>query len=151
MHDLNGEIYVFVGLTDRKKFHEHKKNIERLSIVMFHAGLHHTAQIVEPVGLPPLWITLQPDIRHSVIERVMRALNLIYRYDLSKDLQAVIVFRVDDPGSGNLYAEITPDSCNPVEGGLSLKGTDYISPQTLAGLNVYQRKSVNIGFNKLNT
>jgi hypothetical protein len=77
MHDLNGEIYVFVGLTDPKKFHEHKKDIERLSIIMFHAGLHHTAQVVEPAGLPPLWITLQSDIRHRVIGRVMRALSLL--------------------------------------------------------------------------
>jgi hypothetical protein len=91
---------------------------------MFHAGLHHTAQVVELAGLPPLWITLQPDIRHRVIGRVMRALSLLYRYDFSKDLLGVIGFRVDGPGSGNLYVEITPDSCNPVENGLSLAGTD---------------------------
>jgi hypothetical protein len=49
------------------------KIVEAMSIMMFHAGLHHSAQVAEPAGLPPLWKQLSPEVRHRVIGRVMRA------------------------------------------------------------------------------
>jgi hypothetical protein len=90
--------------------------IEGLSIIMFHAGLHHTAQVAEPAGLPPLWMQLSPEIRHRIIGRVMRALSLLYRHDLGEDLRAVIAFRVDGPGGGNWYVDVSPESCSSGEG-----------------------------------
>ena len=32
------------------------KIVEAISIMMFHAGLHHSAQAAEPAGVPPLWM-----------------------------------------------------------------------------------------------
>lgn len=92
------------------------KTIEGLSIIMFHAGLHHTAQVADPAGLPPLWMQLSPEIRHRVIGRVMCALSLLYRYDLGEDLRAVIAFRVDGPGGGNWYVDVSPESCSSGKG-----------------------------------
>jgi hypothetical protein len=63
------------------------KIVEAIGIIMFHAGLHHSAQVAEPVGVPPLWKQLSPEIRHRVIGRVMRALSLLYRCDLGGDLR----------------------------------------------------------------
>ncbi|HZD56864.1 MAG TPA: SCP2 sterol-binding domain-containing protein [Anaerolineales bacterium] len=92
------------------------KIIEGLSIIMFHVGLHHTAQVAEPAGVPPLWMQLSPEIRHRVIGRVMRALSLLYRHDLGGDLRAVIAFRVDGPGGDNWYVDVSPESCTSGEG-----------------------------------
>ena len=81
---------------------------EALSIIIFHAGLAHSAQVAEPAGLPPLWMQLSPEIRHRMIERVMRAFSLLYRRDIGGSLRATLVFRVDGPGGGNWYVELSP-------------------------------------------
>jgi hypothetical protein len=92
------------------------KIVEAMSIMMFHAGLHHSAQVAEPMGIPPLWKQLSPEIRHRVIGRVMRALSLLYRYDLGGDLQAVIAFKMDGPGGGSWHVDVSPESTFSAEG-----------------------------------
>ena len=92
------------------------KIVEAMSIMMFHAGLHHSAQVAEPMGIPPLWKQLYPEIRHRVIGRVMRALSLLYRYDLGGDLQAVIAFKMDGPGGGSWHVDVSPESTFSAEG-----------------------------------
>ncbi len=95
------------------------KIIEAISIIMFHAGLHHSAQVAEPVGVPPLWMQLSPEIRHRVIGRVMRALSLLYRYDLGDNLRAVFAFRVDGPGGGSWHVDVSPESTASDEGAVN--------------------------------
>jgi hypothetical protein len=119
------------------------KIIEGLSIIMFHAGLHHTAQVAEPAGVPPLWRQLSPEIRHRVIGRVMRALSLLYRYDLGGDLRAAIAFRGDGPGGGNWHVDISPESCDSAEGRVDhpsltihLRSTDIFCKMFTARLNL---------------
>jgi len=92
------------------------KIVEAMSIMMFHAGLHHSAQVTEPMGVPPLWEQLSPEIRHRVIGRVMRALSLLYRYDLGGDLEAVIAFKMDGPGGGSWHVDVSPESTFSAEG-----------------------------------
>ena len=92
------------------------KIVEAMSIMIFHAGLHHSAQVAEPMGIPPLWKQLYPEIRHRVIGRVMRALSLLYRYDLGGDLQAVIAFKMDGPGGGSWHVDVSPESTFSAEG-----------------------------------
>ena len=92
------------------------KIIEALSIIMFHTGLHHSAQVTDPVGVPPLWMQLSPEIRHRVIGRVMCALSLLYRYDLGKDLQATFAFQIDGPGGGNWHVDVAPGATSADEG-----------------------------------
>ena len=90
--------------------------VEALSIMMIHAGLFHSAQVAEPAGLPPLWTQLAPEIRHRVIERVMRAFSLLYRRDIGGPLRATLVFRIDGPGGGQWYVELSPDASTSGEG-----------------------------------
>ena len=92
------------------------KIVEAMGIMMFHAGLHHSAQVAEPAGEPPLWKQLSPDVRHRVIGRVMRALSLLYRHDLGGSLRATIVFQIDGPGGGSWHVEISPTSTCSDEG-----------------------------------
>jgi hypothetical protein len=92
------------------------KIVEAMSIMMFHAGLHHSAQVTEPAGVPPLWKQLFPEIRHRVIGRVMRALSLLYRYDLGGDLRAVFAFKMDGPGGGNWHVDVSPEKTSSAEG-----------------------------------
>jgi len=92
------------------------KTVEALAIIMFHAGLHHSAQVTEPAGVPPLWMQLSPEIRRRVIGRVLNAFSLLYRYDLGGELRAVIVFRVDGPGGGVWHIDLTPTSAASDEG-----------------------------------
>lgn len=92
------------------------KIVEAMAIMMFHAGLHHTAQVAEPAGVPPLWKQLSPEVRHRVIGRVMRALSLLYRYDLGGNLQATFVFRIDGPGGGIWYVDVSPQATTSQEG-----------------------------------
>ena len=92
------------------------KIVEAMAIMMFHAGLHHSAQVAEPAGLPPLWKQLSPEIRHRVIGRVMRALSLLYRCDLGRDLNTVIVFQIDGPGGGSWHVDISPARTTSQEG-----------------------------------
>ena len=92
------------------------KIVEAMGIMMFHAGLHHSAQVAEPAGVPPLWMQLSPEIRHRVTGRVMRALSLLYRYDLGGDLQAIFVFDVDGPGGGKWHVDVSPTSTASSEG-----------------------------------
>jgi hypothetical protein len=92
------------------------KIIEAMSIMMFHAGLHHSAQVAEPMGVPPLWTQLSPEVRHRVITRVMCALSLLYRYDLGSDLRATYAFKVDGPGGGNWHVDVSPQSSRSEEG-----------------------------------
>jgi hypothetical protein len=89
---------------------------EALSIIIFHAGLVHTAQVAEPAGVPPLWEQLSPEFRHRVIERAMRAFSLLYRRDIGGSLRATLVFRVDDPGGGEWYVELSPESATSGQG-----------------------------------
>jgi hypothetical protein len=93
--------------------------VEAMSIIMFHAGLHHSAQVTEPTGLPPLWKQLTPAIRHRVIGRVMRALSLLYRYDLGDDLRAAFVFQIDGPGGGNWHIDVSPRETSSAEGAVN--------------------------------
>lgn len=90
--------------------------VEALSILIFHMGLAHTAQVAEPAGLPPLWKQLSPEFRHRVIERMARALSLLYRRDIGGSLRARIAFRVDGPDGGEWYVDISPDSQTSGEG-----------------------------------
>ncbi len=89
---------------------------EALGIIMFHAGLVHSAQVAEPAGVPPLWTQLSPDIRHRVIGRAMRAMSLLYRHDLAGNLTAVLAFRVDGPGGGNWHIDVSPKTSTSDEG-----------------------------------
>ncbi len=89
---------------------------EALSIIMFHVGLFHSAQVAEPACLPPLWMQLSPEIRHRVIGRVMRAFSLTYRFDIGGSLRATLVFRVDGPGGGEWYVELSPQAPTSGEG-----------------------------------
>lgn len=92
------------------------KITEAMAIMMFHAGLHHSAQVAEPAGVPPLWKQLSPEIRHRVAGRVMRALSLLYRYDLGGDLRAVFAFQIDGPGGGNWHVDVSPAAASSAEG-----------------------------------
>ncbi len=92
------------------------KITEALGIIMIHAGVFHTAQVTEPAGVPPLWIRLSPDIRHRAIGRTMRALSLLYRYDLGGSLKAVWAFRVDGPGGGNWHIDVAPGTTSSSAG-----------------------------------
>lgn len=90
--------------------------VEVLSIIMIHVGLFHSAQVAEPAGLPPLWMQLSPEIRHRVIGRVMRAFSLLYRGDIGGALRDTLVFRIDDPGGGEWYVELSPKAPTSGEG-----------------------------------
>jgi hypothetical protein len=46
----------------------------------------------------------------------MRALSLLYRYDLGRDLQAVIAFKMDGPGGGSWHVDVSPESTFSEEG-----------------------------------
>ena len=90
--------------------------VEAFSIIIFHAGLAHSAQVAEPAGLPPLWTQLSLEFRHRVIERAMRAFSLLYRRDIGGSLRATLVFRVDGPGGGEWYVELSPEDTTSDEG-----------------------------------
>jgi hypothetical protein len=95
---------------------------EALSIIIFHAGLVHTAQVAEPAGLPPLWTLLSPDFRHRVIARAMRAFSLLYRRDIGGSLEDTLVFRIDGPGGGEWYLQLSPETAASAEGGIEHPG-----------------------------
>ncbi|HLO30210.1 MAG TPA: SCP2 sterol-binding domain-containing protein [Anaerolineales bacterium] len=90
--------------------------VEGLSILSFHAGVIHAAQVAEPAGLPPLWEQLSPGFRQRTIERVMRVFSLLYRRDIGGSLRATLVFRVDGPGGGEWYVKLSPDAPTSGEG-----------------------------------
>ena len=92
------------------------KIVEAMAIMMFHAGLHHSAQVTEPAGVPPLWNQLSPEIRHRVVGRVMRALSLLYRYELGGDLSAIFAFKMDGPGGGDWHVDVSPEKTSSAEG-----------------------------------
>ncbi len=90
--------------------------VEALGIIIFHAGLAHSAQVAEPAGVPPLWIQLSPELRHRVIERVMRAFSLLYRLDLGGSLRDTIAFCIAGTGGGEWYVKLSPDAPTSGEG-----------------------------------
>lgn len=90
--------------------------VEALSIINFHAGLVHTAQVTEPAGVPPLWTQLSPDVRHRLIGRMMRAFSLLYRFDIGGPLRATFAYRIDGDGGGDWYVNASPDSPTSGEG-----------------------------------
>jgi hypothetical protein len=75
--------------------------VEALSIINFHTGLVHTAQVAEPAGVLPLWMHLSPDVRHRLIGRAIYAFSLLYRIDIGGDLRDTHVFRNDGQGVAN--------------------------------------------------
>lgn len=89
---------------------------EALSIIIFHAGLAHTAQVAEPAGVRPLWTRLSPEFRHRVIGRTMRCFSLLYRLDIGGSLRDTIVFRIDEPDGGEWYLKMSPDAPGSGEG-----------------------------------
>ena len=72
--------------------------------------------MAEPAGVPPLWHQLSPEIRHRVIGRVMRALSLLYRYDLGGDLVGAFRFHIAGPGGGDWYVAVSPRATASGEG-----------------------------------
>jgi hypothetical protein len=90
--------------------------VEALGIINHHAGLIHTAQAAGPAGMPPLWTRLAPDVCHRVIGRMIRAFSLLYRLDIGGSLRDTIVFRIDGPGGGEWYVQLSPDSPTSDEG-----------------------------------
>src|SRR5512147_773191 len=98
------------------------KIVEAMSIMMFHAGLPHSAQVAEPAGVPPLWKQLSPEIRHRVIGRVMRALSLLYRFDLGGSLRAAFSFRMAGAGGGSWYVVVSPEAARSEEGTIAGPG-----------------------------
>jgi hypothetical protein len=108
--------------TDMPIYNRPVKVIEVISILMFHAGLHHSAQVAEPAGVQPLWKQLSPEIRHRVIGRVMNALSLLYRYDLGGDLQTAYCFQMDGEGGGNWFLKVSPQAALAGEGTLDRPG-----------------------------
>lgn len=96
--------------------------VEGLSIINFHAGLVHTAQVADPAGVPPLWTLLSPDVRHRLIARMMRAFSLLYRPDIGGSLQTMIVFRIDGEGGGEWYVKLSPDAPTSGDGAVENPG-----------------------------
>jgi hypothetical protein len=90
--------------------------VEALSIINFHSGLVHTAQVADPAGVPPLWTRLSPEVRHRLIGRMMRAFSLLYRLDIGGPLRDTIVFRIDGDGGGEWYVKLSPDAPTSGEG-----------------------------------
>lgn len=90
--------------------------VEALSIINFHSGLVHTAQVADPAGVPPLWTHLSPEVRHRLIGRVMRAFSLLYRLDIGGPLRDTIVFRIDGNDGGEWYVKLSPDAPTSGEG-----------------------------------
>jgi hypothetical protein len=90
--------------------------VEALSIINFHAGLVHTAQVADPAGVHPLWTHLSPDVRHRLIGRVMRAFSLLYRLDIGGSLRDTIAFHIDGEGGGQWYVKLSPDTPASEEG-----------------------------------
>lgn len=86
------------------------KVCEAFSILIFHSGLVHTAQVAEPAGVPPLWTRFSPEFRHRLITRTMLPFSLLYRRDIGGALRATIVFRIDGPGGGEWYVRVSPES-----------------------------------------
>jgi hypothetical protein len=84
--------------------------IEALSIINFHAGLVHAAQVAEPADVLPLWTLFSPEIRHRLIGRMMRAFSLLYRIDIGGSLCDTITFRIDGEGGGEWYVKFSPDA-----------------------------------------
>jgi len=64
----------------------------------------------------PVWMQLSPEFRHRVIERAMRAFSLLYHGDIGGPLRATLVFRVDGPGGGEWYVELSPEAPTSGEG-----------------------------------
>jgi hypothetical protein len=106
------------------------KVIEALSIIMFHAALHHSAQVAEPAGVAPLWQQLSPELRHRITGRVMRALSLLYRYDLGGDMRKVFSFRIDGPGGGAWFVQVSPEAATSGEGTIDQSGLDIQMRET---------------------
>lgn len=97
--------------------------VEALSIIMIHTGLFHSAQVAEPVGVPPLWTQLSPEVRHRVIGRTMRAFSLLYRLDIGGSLRDTLAFRIDGPGGGEWYVQLSSESPVSGEGGEGGEGS----------------------------
>jgi len=96
--------------------------VEGLSIINFHAGLVHTAQVAEPAGVQPLWTRLSPEVCHRLIERMMRAFSLLYRIDIGGAMLETIVFRIDGEGGGEWHVKLSPDAPTSGEGGVEKPG-----------------------------
>jgi len=96
--------------------------VEGLSIISFHAGLVHTAQVADPAGVPPLWTRISPEIRHRLIARMMRAFSLLYRLDIGGSLQTTIVFCIDGEGGGEWHVKLSPDDPTSGEGAVGNPG-----------------------------
>lgn len=90
--------------------------VEVLSILIFHIGLVHSAQVTEPMGLPPLWKQYSPEFRHHIVGRTMLPLSLLYRRDIGGSMRTTFDFRIDSPDGGEWYVNVSPDSQSWGEG-----------------------------------
>ena len=110
-------------LTSQMPFYNRPVSIvEALGIMTFHAGVIHTAQVAEQVGVAPLWKQFSPEFRHRVIGRVMRAFSLLYRFDIGGSLRDTLVFRVDGSGGGEWHVKLSPEIATSGEGGVEHPG-----------------------------
>lgn len=86
--------------------------VDLLGIQTFHPGLTHTAQVVDAVERPPLWVGLQPATRHRMITRLARALGYLYWPDRGGPDGLTIGIRVDGPAGGDWHVVGTPDGAD---------------------------------------
>jgi hypothetical protein len=73
----------------------------------------------------------------------MRALSLLYRYDIGGELRAAIAFRIGGPGGGNWHVDVSPESCVSGQGRvvrpsltIHLRSTDIFCKMFTARLNL---------------
>jgi hypothetical protein len=113
-HDLRPDA---AALTAQMPIYNRRVRVDEvLSILIFHSGLGHTAQVTDTAGAPPLWTRTSPEFRHRSITRTMLPLSLLYRPDIGGALQATIAFRVDGPGGGQWFVRVAPDHSEFGEG-----------------------------------
>jgi hypothetical protein len=52
----------------------------------------------------------------------MRAFSLLYRLDIGGSLRDTLVFRIDGPGGGEWYVELSPETPDSGEGAVEKSG-----------------------------
>jgi hypothetical protein len=82
--------------------------VDLLGIQAFHPGLNHTAQVVDVLDRPPLWVGLEPATRHRMITRLVRALGYLYWPDRGGPEGLTIAIHIDGTNGGDWHVVGTP-------------------------------------------
>ena len=93
---------------DLKVYNRPTNFAESVLFHLSHVGVVHAAQIMRPLGLPPLWQSYTPAFHQRQIERFLQHMSVVYWYERGGEQIRILNMVVEGELGGTWHIHTTP-------------------------------------------